>query len=792
MSSVSKKTLESVDRLVQLYLSQKLTAEAIEAAHEAMAWLDKNQILAELGGFYALWKEKKAELKNILAELSGQQGSEDEDDDPATSGPLSQEGMSEHTLYARGEALLDVGEVDKALRDLDEAYEQGLHEYGVALLILECLNKQGKLEEQIQFMNRVFSEVKLFDHEKAKLYFRMGMIYLHQDKKPQARQALLQVKVLDPTFPGLEEKLKPLEEVKGQAKSRYELLLRDGKIDQVDLEKAAKEAKERNIDQDQVLMSRFGVRKEDLGGSLSYFYNVPFVAFDSSIEPPFELFEKKKLDADACKRSQCLPFAVKGKVIEVLMVNPFDLDAIGELKFLYGTSKIVTKVTIQDDLFQFVESFDQKLRPVDLTGELDAEVDMMDSGADLDTDKEFLAAGDSEVVKLANALLLEAWRRNASDIHIEPNPRNRYCLVRFREDGSCSEFRKLKFGLARPLISRFKIMASMDIAERRLPQDGKIKIKLPDRNQMVEYRVAILPTVEGQEHVVLRVLSSGKPLPLERLGLLEKSMVAFRKCINKPHGLVLVVGPTGSGKTTTLHSAVSYINTPNRKIWTAEDPVEITQDGLCQVQINPKIGLTFASAMRSFLRADPDVILIGEMRDEETADIGVEASLTGHLVFSTLHTNSAPETITRLLDMKIDPFNFADSLICVLAQRLMKTLCPKCKEPYKPSKKEMEELGQEFGPHFADRVKDYVTLSQIELYRPKGCSNCVDGYRGRLGIHELMINTTAIKTMIKFRKPTEEIRDEAIKNGMLTLKQDGIIKVLLGLTDMPQVRAVAM
>jgi len=258
--------------------------------------------------------------------------------------------------------------------------------------------------------------------------------------------------------------------------------------------------------------------------------------------------------------------------------------------------------------------------------------------------------------------------------------------------------------------------------------------------------------------------------------------------IYKPYGLILVVGPTGSGKTTTLHSALSYINTPERKIWTAEDPVEITQEGLRQVQMQPKIGLTFASAMRSFLRADPDVIMIGEMRDKETAHIGVEASLTGHLVLSTLHTNSAPETVTRLLDMDLDPFNFADSLLCVLAQRLVKTLCTNCKEAYTPSAQEVMEMGMEFGLGWEEHAREFLQAKPT-LYRKVGCSQCVNGYRGRLGVHELMVNSSGIKIQIKHRKPTEDIRAQAVTEGMLTLKQDGMLKVLLGLTDMEQVRA---
>ncbi len=479
--------------------------------------------------------------------------------------------------------------------------------------------------------------------------------------------------------------------------------------------------------------------------------------------------------------------AVEGNTITVLMANPFDHARLDEIRFIFGTSRIEPKVALAPDIQGFIELFYRRLGSEELMELGDSVEARTDEEIEPDLDME-TGVTDSEVVRLVNALLVEAWRRNASDIHIEPDPRNRFCSVRFRIDGTCHEFRKIRSGMAKPLISRVKIMAHLNIAERRLPQDGKIKMRLPELGKIVEFRVAILPTIENHEDVVLRVLASGKPLPLEKLGMADENLSKFKSAVYKPYGLIIVVGPTGSGKTTTLHSAISYINTPERKIWTAEDPVEITQEGLRQVQINPKIGLDFATTLRSFLRADPDVIMIGEMRDAETAHIGVQASLTGHLVFSTLHTNSAPETITRLLDMELDPFNFADSLLCVVAQRLIKTLCAHCKESYRPNKQEVDDLAKEFGPGF----EQYIPMSrEISLYRGKGCGQCNHGYRGRTGVHELMTSSTAIKNLIKRRSPTEEIREQAIADGMLTLKQDALLKVLQGVTDMNQVRSVS-
>jgi type II secretory ATPase GspE/PulE/Tfp pilus assembly ATPase PilB-like protein len=333
-------------------------------------------------------------------------------------------------------------------------------------------------------------------------------------------------------------------------------------------------------------------------------------------------------------------------------------------------------------------------------------------------------------------------------------------------------------------------MAKLDISEKRKPQDGKIRFRGPMGT--IELRVATIPTSGGNEDVVMRILAASKPLPLERMGFSARNLEEFKKILSKPYGIALVVGPTGSGKTTTLHSGLGFINTSDTKIWTAEDPVEITQPGLRQVQVHPKIDFTFAIAMRAFLRADPDVIMVGEMRDHETAATGIEASLTGHLVLSTLHTNSAPETITRLLDMDIDPFNFADALLGIMAQRLARTLCKDCKEEYVPSQEEFAELMQDYGLEYWDSLGIKYSPS-LKLFRPKGCGKCGNtGYKGRIGLHELLVGTDEIKRKIQKREPIEELRNQAMRDGMTTLLQDGIQKVLQGVTDFKQVRAVCI
>ena len=397
---------------------------------------------------------------------------------------------------------------------------------------------------------------------------------------------------------------------------------------------------------------------------------------------------------------------------------------------------------------------------------------------------------DSKIITLVNKILFEAYHDRASDIHFEPG-QGKNLLIRYRIDGICTEMYKIPHGYSKALISRVKIIANLDIAEHRLPQSGKILLK--NKGLKIEYRVEITPTVGGNEDVVLRILSAAKPLPIKKMGFSSRNIIEFEKILKKPYGLILCVGPTGSGKTTTLHSALGYINNPEVKIWTVEDPVEITQEGLRQVQVYSKIGFTFSKALRSFLRADPDVIMVGEMRDSETAQIVIQSALTGHLVLSTLHTNSAPEAITRLIEMGIDPLHFSDALLGVLAQRLTRQLCSYCKKSYHPDYDEYMQLVTDYGKEQFEKDISLPYKDDLVLNRASGCEQCNQtGYMGRIAIHELLIGTDEIKSAIKKRLPAEELFEIALKNSMKTLRTDGISKVFQGATDYHQVLRVCI
>jgi type II secretory ATPase GspE/PulE/Tfp pilus assembly ATPase PilB-like protein len=484
--------------------------------------------------------------------------------------------------------------------------------------------------------------------------------------------------------------------------------------------------------------------------------------------------------------------------VEILVDDPLDLRKIDNMRALIKTKKIVLSIGIKEDIEKYIRGFmgarqaDQPQTPDASFENVEAMPDIsFEEEQEVEDEGEEYDEANSKVVKLVDHLIVAAHRKDASDIHIEPSSGTKATAIRFRMDGLCHEYMTIPNTMVRGVISRVKIMAGLDIAERRLPQDGKIKFRRKGIPPF-EIRVATLPNAGGFEDAVLRILASAGPMKLDDMGMSERNLAIMKRIITTPYGMILVVGPTGSGKTTSLHAALRYINKPEIKIWTAEDPVEITQEGLRQIEVKPKIGLDFARVMRSFLRADPDVIMIGEMRDEETASTAIEASLTGHLVLSTLHTNSAPETVTRLLDMGMNALNFSDAFLGVLGQRLVRRICPMCRGPYHPTREEFDEMVLDYGKEdFARTGIQYGP--DLTLYRTVGCDECSGtGYRGRLGIHELLEGTPEIKRMIKRQANTEELFRQGIEDGMTTLRQDGILKVFKGLTDIREVRRVCI
>ncbi|HEX5613513.1 MAG TPA: ATPase, T2SS/T4P/T4SS family [Burkholderiales bacterium] len=533
------------------------------------------------------------------------------------------------------------------------------------------------------------------------------------------------------------------------------------------------------------------ITREDLKRTLTQQLGIPFVDL-SKYE--VEASVLKIVPAAVANEYNVLPLCIDGRALVLAVENPLDPIPLDRIRFLSGmpiAPVMAASAELREALQRHYGISTSSVKIEELAAELDTTMESQD----LDEDQ--VRETDSVLVRLVNKMVLDAYDVRASDIHIESYPGKKPVRIRFRQDGALREYLTLPASYRAALISRVKIMASLDISEKRRAQDGKILFQNFGPAKL-ELRLATIPTTEGLEDAVLRLLPGGGATPMEQLGLRPPVLAALKTIVARPYGILLVCGPTGSGKTTTLHSLLAYINTPDQKIWTAEDPVEIQQAGLRQVQVHAKIGWTFAAAMRSFLRADPDVIMVGEMRDEETARIGIEASLTGHLVFSTLHTNSAPESVVRLLDMGMQPFNFADSMLGILAQRLVRKLCAKCKviEPVSPA--DLQDLAVEYCTEtelspdaiLEDWRKRYSGAPM--LARAPGCDRCSgSGYSGRLGIHELLVNSPAVRPLIRRSAGADELRTVGIREGMRTLRQDGIEKCLEGLTDVHEVRAAS-
>ena len=611
-----------------------------------------------------------------------------------------------------------------------------------------------------------------------------------------------------------------------------EALLRLGYIDQKQLDAALEKQKtDRSAPLGQLLLGMGFITQHDLNTALVRKMGYPVV---DPVAFPIDAELVLKISFAIAQRLHIMPLMRRGNTWVVAMTDPTRRGTLDELEFI-SQARIAAVLADSERITQAQQSAYSKIgqaekplafdaaRPLELlikhSHQPQAPQPKEETSASqlLETleqdvvhevqEEKPIEQSDNSLVRLVNQMILEAHAQDVSDIHIETRPSPHKTRIRFRRDGVLSPYLELPHTYKSALLARLKIMADLDISERRKPQDGKIDVSQFVAGKKLELRIATIPTTGGLEDVVMRLLSSAKPIELDKLGLSPTNFRNLRDAISRPYGMVLCVGPTGSGKTTTLHSVLGNLNTPQRKIWTAEDPIEITQPDLRQVQVNPKIGWTFAKALRSFLRADPDVIMVGEIRDQETAQIAIEASLTGHLVLSTLHTNSAAETVTRLIDMGMDPFNFADSLLAVLAQRLVRRLCPACRTSEIADPDYVRELIEDYlhtipsePPEScptpeeleAQWIRQYGGIEgKLLRYSSAGCPQCHGtGLRGRVGLHELLTVSSGVRRLIQTSTRPEEIQHEAFRSGdFQTLRQDGICKVLMGQTTIEEVRA---
>ena len=590
--------------------------------------------------------------------------------------------------------------------------------------------------------------------------------------------------------------------------TKYDALVADGLLTNQELDQCIQDARAEGNSVEHLLMAQYKIRPLQIGPSLAKFFGVPYEAFNAGRIRSEMLHGALK--REFIEQQGWIPLEDSPEGLVIMCMDPEAVRGARVVpqvfprisKFSY---RVTTQTEFQETLGQlFGTAEDKTTIETFLAGMDDAPIDDGSSDDSLES-----AAADNELVKFVNKVIVDAYNQKASDIHIEPMPGKFKTGIRFRIDGSLIPYVEVPSHLRQAMVTRLKIMCDLDISERRKPQDGKIKFKKYGPLD-IELRVATIPSAGGVEDVVMRILAAGEPIPLEKLGLTPHNRERLEATVSKPYGLFYVCGPTGSGKTTTLHSILKFLNTPDTKIWTAEDPVEITQKGLRQVQINKKAGIDFALIMRAFLRADPDIIMVGESRDKETVSMGVEASLTGHLVFSTLHTNSAPESITRLMDMGMDPFNFADALLGILAQRLAKKLCD-CKASYVPDAEEFRLFVIEYADELrhskawkADYegeskklvdtwTKTYGEDGHIKLYKAVGCDKCnKTGYKGRVGLHELLVADDGVKKLIQERSRVAELFASAVEGGMRTLKMDGMEKIMMGLTDLKMVRQVCI
>jgi type II secretory ATPase GspE/PulE/Tfp pilus assembly ATPase PilB-like protein len=595
--------------------------------------------------------------------------------------------------------------------------------------------------------------------------------------------------------------------------TKFDFLLEEGLVSPEELAIAIQSARKHAEDpimSDPVslLVDKFGVPAEAMQASLSRYYLTDFLPYDENRIIPYDFL--KGFNASYFRKNFVIPIELEGDKLSILASNPLQTAAIRELKKTFHAKTCRVFVGFRKDIIKYIDDalgkggkkgavadsahISETEQAQTVAAEKSDTTQETVDGQETDSgqDEDILDEQAPMVVQMVNKLILEAYQGGVSDIHVEPGIARQETVVRFRKDGACFQHATIPVGLSPAIINRIKVMAGLRLEEHRFPQSGKIRLKYGD--SVIELRVEVTPTVGRKEDVVMRILAGGTFLSIDDLDLSKANRSVLLGMIAKPYGILLAVGPTGSGKTTTLHAILHHLNSVEKKIWTVEDPVEITQPGLRQVQVNLNIKpepFDFAKAMRSFLRADPDIIMVGEMRDKETATIAVEASLTGHLVLSTLHTNSAPETITRLIQMGIDPLNLADSLLGVLAQRLLRILCKNCKASYMPDSAEIEALTRACGREYSAACG--LEDEPIQLFRPVGCEHCSKtGFRGRIGIHELLPATSAVKQAIATNQTMAALRNLALADGMRTLKMDGIRRVIAGQTTLSEVLKVCI
>jgi len=770
----SKEVLEARLSEAELYASQGLIDEAV---------FIYETLLGQMGDGSPILRDR---VEEKLVALQTERGSAAASPAQLTAAPK----ISDADRFENSIGLMVAGFYSEALEEF-RTLLAGQHRPGaVHAKIGECCLQLDKPFEAIEHFEAACKKSGLErKEERLQVLDLLANTYERTGSISYTIKILEEMISLDPSFHNARKRLSTLSQTTTKYGQFYGLI-RNKLLTPAQFDAAKAKARQHNNTLDNVLINDFGIEKDQLGQSLSEYYECPFVQFVEQDAP--EIPDCIKNVKETYFRSNVfIPIRQEGETITVLADNPNDLGKQDNIRSVLHGSSFKFTVGLKADINKFIDFFYGKYSFGEPSEDVFESLELLEEVEDQGDDEESLgSAADGVVVQLANKIIEDAVMRNASDIHIESMPGKKGTSIRFRIDGACTHYKNIPYTYKLALISRLKILAKLDISEKRLPQDGKIKFKM--RKGKIELRVATIPTHGGNEDMVLRILAAGSALPLEKMGLSDWNISELRRLLDLPYGLMLVVGPTGSGKTTTLHSSLNYVNRPEKKIWTVEDPVEIVQDGLRQVQVEKKIGLDFARILKAFLRADPDIIMVGETRDEETAEIVIEAALTGHLVFSTLHTNSAPETVTRLLGMGIDPFNFSDSLLGILAQRLVRRLCPHCREPYTPDFEEKNLLLAEYGSH----PLSPLTSEEIDagtFYRTAGCEKCKkSGYLGRLAIHELLTVNDPMKILIVKNAPIASIREEAMAAGMLTLKQDGIRKVLKGHTDLHQVRAACI